>query len=328
MIAKRDSYWDNIKGLLIILVVIGHLAECYMYTSLAMERIWTIIYSFHMPLFIIINGYFAGKSNKSSAPKALKMLRYYLLMQVLFEVINVLWFEREFKWQIFMNPEFCCWYLIFLVYAYCSMFFFDKKDNKQMQKAMAISLGIGLLAGFDTSIGVPYAGSRTLYFLPYFLFGVYLANNAQIFDKIRQGSRILKSVGLVCAMGAMLYVMEKFGNRWSFSGHRPYIELYETAIEGFAFRVFAYLIAGIIGYLILGIAGGKKTIFSFVGRHSLLVYLVHIMVVSFGFRLIQDLVFVGNVVLNHLVLLSVLAIAIILICLVIGFIGKLFRRES
>lgn len=50
---KRDYNVDIAKGIAIILVVIGHMNHFFSYEDL----IPTIIYSFHMPLFIILSGY-------------------------------------------------------------------------------------------------------------------------------------------------------------------------------------------------------------------------------------------------------------------------------
>ena len=49
---------DNIKAMLIILVVVGHLLELFLKSG-NVKTIYKIIYSFHMPLFIFISGYFA-----------------------------------------------------------------------------------------------------------------------------------------------------------------------------------------------------------------------------------------------------------------------------
>ena len=50
---ERDITVDIAKGIGIIFVVIGHLNHFFSYEGLAM----TIIYSFHMPLFIFLSGY-------------------------------------------------------------------------------------------------------------------------------------------------------------------------------------------------------------------------------------------------------------------------------
>ena len=49
---NRNLYIDVQKGLLMVLVIIGHLSY-FEYES----RTITLIYSFHMPAFLIISGY-------------------------------------------------------------------------------------------------------------------------------------------------------------------------------------------------------------------------------------------------------------------------------
>ena len=62
MTKERLAYFDNLKGVLIILVVIGHLLEpCARLGSegLAGFRVLDFIYMFHMPLFIFVTGLFS-----------------------------------------------------------------------------------------------------------------------------------------------------------------------------------------------------------------------------------------------------------------------------
>ena len=50
---ERDTVVDVAKGIGIITVIIGHLNHFFSYDDL----IPTLVYSFHMPLFIILSGY-------------------------------------------------------------------------------------------------------------------------------------------------------------------------------------------------------------------------------------------------------------------------------
>lgn len=62
MAKVRLAYFDNIKGVLIILVVIGHLLEpCARLGSVGLAgfRVLDFIYMFHMPLFIFLTGLFS-----------------------------------------------------------------------------------------------------------------------------------------------------------------------------------------------------------------------------------------------------------------------------
>lgn len=55
---ERNYLFDNLKFLLIVLVVFGHsLEEISLAQDYAIIRAW--IYSFHMPAFVFISGYFS-----------------------------------------------------------------------------------------------------------------------------------------------------------------------------------------------------------------------------------------------------------------------------
>lgn len=78
---------DLFKGLLIVLVIIGHILQGKMD-----ESIWrTIIYSFHMPLFIGICG-FLFNANKVVEIKLIQILRKYLFRVIIPWIIAVIFY--------------------------------------------------------------------------------------------------------------------------------------------------------------------------------------------------------------------------------------------
>lgn len=67
---QRLDYVDSLKGFAILLVVMGHVIAWFFKSYmdiLPMQpspmRLWHIIYSFHMPLFMFISGYLFGMSH-------------------------------------------------------------------------------------------------------------------------------------------------------------------------------------------------------------------------------------------------------------------------
>lgn len=73
-VKERSPLFDNMKMVLIILVVFGHALE-----EISLEHEYGIIraciYSFHMPVFIFISGYFSG-GGTSEAKKLLLIVGY------------------------------------------------------------------------------------------------------------------------------------------------------------------------------------------------------------------------------------------------------------
>ena len=55
---KRICWWDNIKFVMIVLVVAGHFADTLVAHSGLMKSFYLFIYAFHMPVFLFISGMF------------------------------------------------------------------------------------------------------------------------------------------------------------------------------------------------------------------------------------------------------------------------------
>ena len=53
----RDNRIDSLKGLLIILVILGHVITTIDNVNIVNHAVMGFIYIFHMPLFILISGY-------------------------------------------------------------------------------------------------------------------------------------------------------------------------------------------------------------------------------------------------------------------------------
>ncbi len=102
---ERDLFWDNIKGILIILVVFAH----FLYQSqhiLLIENVVDVIYIFHMPAFIFVSGYL-GKSENSHSPESIiKLLFLYFVFNSCFMFI--------YKSTDFLSPVNSMWYLLAL----------------------------------------------------------------------------------------------------------------------------------------------------------------------------------------------------------------------
>ena len=76
--SNRNILVDGIKFILICLVILGHIS--YYDYGLRINR---IIYSFHMPLFVIISGIYTHQKSKESFLKSTKkLILLYLIFQI------------------------------------------------------------------------------------------------------------------------------------------------------------------------------------------------------------------------------------------------------
>ncbi|MGR5132550.1 acyltransferase family protein [Vibrio alfacsensis] len=78
----RTSFFDNAKFILVFLVVFGHLIEPLIEHSPIIKVAYLSIYSFHMPVFVIISG-MLSRSDASSEAVA-KVIRNILVPFIAF----------------------------------------------------------------------------------------------------------------------------------------------------------------------------------------------------------------------------------------------------
>ena len=98
VVSTRNYHIDNIKGILIILVVCGHLISTLQDTNSTFAiGIRTLIYFFHMPGFIFMSGYLA-KGFLKKEYKGEKLLSYawlYLIFKNAIDLVHII-FKRPY----------------------------------------------------------------------------------------------------------------------------------------------------------------------------------------------------------------------------------------
>src|SRR5919197_6422617 len=82
---QRDGHLDNAKFIGVLLVVCGHVLAQIMPGSGFAHAVYLFIYTFHMPLFIVLAGYFS-RSFTFSAGKARKLITALAVPYIIFEV--------------------------------------------------------------------------------------------------------------------------------------------------------------------------------------------------------------------------------------------------
>ena len=164
-ITNKRHFIDNIKVVLIFLVVFGHLIERYIDTSDTLMAIYMFIYIFHMPLFIYISGYLSKNVNKSK-----KIFLKDLLIPYIF--LNIIWYSLAYIYTGDINlpiiyPGWTLWFLLSLFFWRSSLKYLIK-----IKYILPISFILGILIGLIPN-GSILSFSRTIVFLPFFLLGYY-----------------------------------------------------------------------------------------------------------------------------------------------------------
>lgn len=151
----RDYCIDALKMLLIVLVIYGHIPlldglinggifiECDPITWTAVKG----VYAFHMPLFVLISGYFTKRRLfKEQVTKSLSLLRIFLIFHCLDLFLNWCYSRVIPGWQELIYPSFALWYLLCLFYWRILVCLIPKKWDER--KVIVMSVIISLLIGF------------------------------------------------------------------------------------------------------------------------------------------------------------------------------------
>lgn len=120
----RDKSFDFIKGTLIFLVVWGHVIQYFGPEIFLIDPLYIWIYSFHMPLFIFISGYFAQHAVQQSFKKCLisktkRLLVPALIWTIMRFCLNGIFLISEMGiFQAIYSSFRGCWFL------YCLFIFY------------------------------------------------------------------------------------------------------------------------------------------------------------------------------------------------------------
>ena len=178
---ERDDYADFLKYILISLVVLGHFISLYQ-DSRGMGGVFNCIYSFHMPLFVFISGYFSKRLN-SYRRKCIDTLLYpFILFQILNIAYSIIIPIEPLKGNLFY-PYHQNWYLIALfwwrTFSPYKQFF---KDKVVIITSVIISLSIGFFPEWNGFLGL----YKTGYFLPFFILGCYCDDLTVLLNRLVQ----------------------------------------------------------------------------------------------------------------------------------------------
>lgn len=259
----RNYQLDNMKALLIFLVVLGHLLECFS----GERKIWLylVIYSFHMPAFIYITGYF---SRFKPRRLVFKLCYPYLVYQVLYLLFQRHCLGQENTIQ-FATPYWILWYLMSMIIWTLLLQVMDEYVFTK-KRIVLIAILVALMAGFDNSIGYYLSLSRTAAFLPFFAMG-YL----RIFDEMILRGRSKQKI-LCCTVICILLCLIWKWRGW-LQGRWFYQSMSYDAADYSVWIRMGQLMLACIWIITLSwlLPSCKILLFSSIGRYTLPVYLVH-----------------------------------------------------
>ncbi|MED3623944.1 acyltransferase family protein [Neobacillus thermocopriae] len=312
----RDAYYDNAKFLLVFFVVFGHFIQSYIEEDKLFYTIYTTIYTFHMPAFILISGFFAKGFQKKGYIKKLfkKLIIPYLIFQGIYSFYY--YFINEVK-SIELDPLNPQWSLWFLVSLFCWNVMLYVFTKWKAGIALLVSAALGVAVGYFDEINSYLSLSRTFVFFPFFLLGYYLNND--YFKRIREKKFRFTSFIILISIFITIYLVPEFEYKWFF-GSKPYDSLEPNHLNGGLIRIGVYCLTLLATLSFLALVPRKKFFFTQWGTSTLYVYLLH----GFFIKFFRNSELVD--IINHSE--QIIVLILLSIFLVIFLSSKMVRRIS
>jgi fucose 4-O-acetylase-like acetyltransferase len=268
---RRDPYIDNVKGLLIVLVVLGHMVGQTVGSSPGGRTIYTFIYLCHMPAFVMLSGMLSA--TELTGRRAASLIRDLLAPYVVFQLLYMSFYtvmDRPMPWTVneFLSPIYHLWFLpaLFIWRMLAPLF-------AQLRGAVVIAIVVSLSAGAATVLGHALSLDRVAGMLPFFVLGVWLGRGRLAY---RPSPLVrLTAVAVLIAAVPMAYlVASRLSNLWVY-WNRAYQRLGVEMTEGVLIRLGLMAVGLAMTWAIMMLAPRRQTFLTGWGANSMYPYLLH-----------------------------------------------------
>ncbi len=295
---NRISIWDNLKFILIFLVVLGHILEPLISDSINLKRLYIFIYTFHMPAFIFISGLFSKKAvEEKNYKKIFEFIIIYLFAAVIYYLCEIFVGGGNALRLDLFNIRAFPWYALSVASFYFITFLFKNVNKKYLFLSSVIFSCIAL---YYKNLGSFLSLSRTIVFYPFFCAG-YLLDASKIYKNLKSIKYKISSVLFFMILGIFVYVFAPYiPDIIKFLyGSYSYNNIEFVGCFGGVYRLICYFISFCAIFFLISICPQNKSIVSIWGKRTLNVYLLHYCFVAIikkilvlGYN-IGDLFFIG-----------------------------------
>ncbi|MEV4116570.1 acyltransferase family protein [Nonomuraea sp. NPDC049695] len=264
---KRDPFLDNVKFVLIALVPIGH-ALVPTLAADSNRALYIFIYTFHMPLFVLISGYLSRNFWNSNA-KTNKLVDTFLIPYVIVEVgYAILRTSVGQKWSLtIIDPAWLNWYLLALLFWRLST-----PVWKRMKFPVPVAIAIYLFAGFSQISG-DFSMDRFFGLVPFFVIGLVM--QPEHFEMLnRRWIKILAALTVLGAAAVAIYIAPR-APLDPFYFKASYQDLHLSWYMGLALRSGLLVCSLAMCFAVLALVPRGETWFSDLGTRTLYCYLLH-----------------------------------------------------
>ncbi|WP_414688581.1 acyltransferase family protein [Mucilaginibacter sp.] len=262
---QRDYLFDNLKFILVALVVIGHIVEQYINQAIYLKAVFVCIYTFHVPLFVFISGYFS-KSNKKFSYNVKLLLIPYLVFTLLWRALG--WARSGTLSLDILSPPFHLWYLL-------SLFSWRVVIPiiKNMKFSLIFFFFLSLIFGIFLILGQLLSLSRTVTLFPFFILG-YKCSRSNI--NVLRNHKLLIIPGLIMLFISIILTYEfRPENLTMLFWNTPYKYTGFFTKGALIARAILFITAILISIVFILITPSRRTLITNAGSRSLQIYILH-----------------------------------------------------
>lgn len=286
-VQPKESPWSgetfglNLRFLLIVTVFVSNAIEPLIQSDPGLKALFIWIFTFHMPLFVGVTGYFARHNLKGKAGN--KVLRQIALQYLIFQTIYVLldyWlFQVPGITHNFFVPYLLIWFLMgHLIWRIVMRLFI----RWNIRYPVVVAIGIGLLVGFMPLDGAWFALSRTFVYLPFFMIG-YSWNFASIYNFIRSWMRPVGAI-VSASLLILIYMVAQDINPVWLMNNMTYRELgwLNSELNPVLLRLGIYAVEFIAAASFLAWVPQRICAITDLGKRTLYVFLIHGLIIRYA----------------------------------------------
>jgi len=267
----RDGRVDSATGVLVILVVFGHVLLTMEGAAAAAARFW--VYTFHVPAFVFLSGYVTRYSRAWSAPKIITRLMFpYIVFALIQRVLEAWLNDRPFELKP-TNIPWTLWYLLALMVWRLTV---PLVRRLPMGWALAVSVGVSIVGAALPWVGSAYSLGRILGFFPFFVVGLLWRDEWWQWA-LSRWARAIATVGIVLSVPWALWFRGIIGREEFVFARRP-DQLGLAPGNAMLHRAVVLVIAATLALCVISLAMRNIAILARIGVATLTVYLLHAVV--------------------------------------------------
>lgn len=274
----RIAKWDNVKFVLIYLVVLGHMIASFDVDSGWLTGTHLFIYSFHMPAFLFVSGLFSKNSiRQKRIDKAMVYLVLYVFMKAFRFVVYSLMNGKLSKVSLFEESGVPWFALAVFFYYIITMAIASWKPVY----ALVFFVGLGIFAGYDSNLGSFLSGMRVLTMYPFFLAGYYL--DATALKEKLEGLwvRLVAAAVLIATYAVCILFRDEIRPFLGLMKGKAGYEALDIMPYGGFYRLGYYVIAMLLLLCVISVVPSFDSVFAKWGGRSIQVYALHFPIIIY-----------------------------------------------